>query len=75
MARGKQREHWGHTSVLLAKLHNCHIGKSHQARKPEEFNPIAIAERRESWRPATRSDVQRIKELAPDRQAWFRRGE
>lgn len=39
MADGKRREQWGHTSHVLAKLHNVNCTKREDLKEPWEFNP------------------------------------
>lgn len=47
MAEGRGREHWAHTSALLALLANVHRDpKKHRAFSPADFNPYEALERR-----------------------------
>ncbi len=46
MAEGKCREHWNHTSSILAVLINANRGKGDRAVKPSDLNPYE-ARRRE----------------------------
>jgi len=41
MAEGKARQHWDHTSSLLAQQANLNRGKGDRPRRPSEFHPYS----------------------------------
>lgn len=67
MAEGRGREHWAHTSALLALLANVHRDpKKHRAFSPADFNPYEALERR---KPAAKTkDLSILKTVFVDRQ-------
>lgn len=53
MSEGRGREHWAHTSALLALLANVHRDpKKHRPFSPADFNPYALDEQKPA--PKTR---------------------
>lgn len=66
MAEGRGREHWAHTSALLALLANVHRDpKKHRAFSPADFNPYEALERRKPTAKA--KDLSILKEVFVDR--------
>jgi hypothetical protein len=67
MAEGRGREHWAHTSALLALLANVHRDpKKHRAFSPADFNPYEALERRNT--KAKTKDLSILKTVFVDSQ-------
>jgi hypothetical protein len=67
MAEGRGREHWAHTSALLALLANVHRDpKKHRAFSPADFNPYEALERRNT--KAKTKDLSILKSVFVDSQ-------
>lgn len=52
MQRGFLEERWGHTSSIVAMIHNSQCGKG-KGKKPDDFNPMRKAVRRLSAEETT----------------------
>jgi hypothetical protein len=67
MSEGRGREHWAHTSALLALLANVHRDpKKHRAFSPADFNPYEALERRKT--KAKTKDLSILKTVFVDSQ-------
>lgn len=40
MAEGRREEQWGHTSFLLAMIHNVNCAKKGDQKTPRQLNPL-----------------------------------
>jgi len=66
MAEAKARDHWAHTSCVLAMIANAHRDpKKTRAYRPSDFNPFA--RKRKRGFPITTENISMLKALVPEK--------